>query len=78
MSKAYKIVFKNGTDEIVEKKSRFIANVFAVESEEEVLEIIEMKRIVLGVDHHCSLRIGYRVGAVRVLYFGRFVNIDVF
>ena len=29
-----KIIYKNGTDEIVEKKSRFIANVFKVESEE--------------------------------------------
>ena len=45
MSEAYKIVFENGTDEIVEKKSRFIANVFAVETEEEVLEIIERRNI---------------------------------
>ena len=40
MSKAYKMVFKGGTGEIVEKKSRFIANVFSVDSEEEALEII--------------------------------------
>ena len=27
-----KIIYKNGTDEIVEKKSRFIANVFKVKN----------------------------------------------
>ena len=31
----YKIVYKGGTGEIVEKKSRFIANVYPVKSEEE-------------------------------------------
>ena len=40
----YKIVYKGGTGEIVEKKSRFIANVFKVESEDEALEIIEQTR----------------------------------
>ena len=40
----YKIVYEGGTGEIVEKKSRFIANVFKVESEDEVLEIIEQTR----------------------------------
>ena len=54
MSEAYKIVFENGTDEIVEKKSRFIANVFAVETEEEVLEIIEKtKKKYWDARHNC-------------------------
>lgn len=41
---AYKIVYEGGTGEIVEKKSRFIANIFKVESEEEALDIIEQTR----------------------------------
>ena len=40
----YKIVYSGGSDEIVEKKSRFIANVFSVSTEEEVLQIIEDTR----------------------------------
>ncbi len=40
----YKIVYSGGSDEIVEKKSRFIANVFPVSEEEEVLQIIEDTR----------------------------------
>ena len=44
-----KIIYKNGTDEIVEKKSRFIANVFKVESEEQAVDIINnMKKKILG------------------------------
>ena len=34
--KAYNTIYEGGTDEIVEKKSRFIAQVFPVETEEEV------------------------------------------
>ena len=37
----HKIVYNGGSGEIVEKKSRFIANVFPVESEEEAFGIIE-------------------------------------
>lgn len=40
----YKIVYSGGSGEIVEKKSRFIANVFPVESEEEASSIIEKTR----------------------------------
>lgn len=40
----YKIVYNGGSGEIVEKKSRFIANVFSVGTEEEVLQIIEDTR----------------------------------
>ena len=37
----YKVVYKGGQDEIIEKKSRFIATVAPVESEEEALAFIE-------------------------------------
>ena len=36
---SYDTVYTGGSDEIVEKKSRFIAQVFPVEAEEEVLRI---------------------------------------
>lgn len=39
-----KVVYRNGSGEIVEKKSRFLSFVFSVESEEEVLEILENVR----------------------------------
>ena len=45
MSVAYKAVYEGKTGEIVEKKSRFIATVFSVESEDEALEIVaKMKK----------------------------------
>ena len=41
----YKVVYEGGQDEIVEKKSRFIATVRPVESEEEATAFInEMKK----------------------------------
>ncbi len=49
-----KIIYKNGTDEIVEKKSRFIANVFKVESEEQAVDIINnMKKKFCDARHNC-------------------------
>lgn len=54
MDGAYKIVYRGGTGEIVEKKSRFIANVFSVESEEEAVEIIEKtKKQYWDARHNC-------------------------
>ena len=41
---SYDTVYTGGSDEIVEKKSRFIAQVFPVETEEEVLQILEETR----------------------------------
>lgn len=41
---SYDAVYAGGSDEIVEKKSRFIAQVFPVETEEEVIQIIETTR----------------------------------
>lgn len=50
----YKIVIEGGTGEIEEKKSRFIANVFPVETEEEALAFIEkMKKKYWDARHNC-------------------------
>ena len=54
MSVAYKAVYEGKTGEIVEKKSRFIATVFSVESEEEALEIVaKMKKKYWDARHNC-------------------------
>ena len=61
MNGSYKIVFQGGTGEIVEKKSRFIASVFSVESEEEAIEIIEKtKKKYWDARHNCY---AYVIGA---------------
>lgn len=53
--KQMKIVYKGGEGEIVEKKSRFIATVLPVESEEEALEFIAaMKKKYWNATHNCS------------------------
>lgn len=54
MSVAYKAVYEGKTGEIVEKKSRFIATVFSVESEDEALEIVaKMKKKYWDARHNC-------------------------
>lgn len=51
----YRAVFKGGEGEIVEKRSRFIANVRPVETEEEAIEFIEeMKKKYYDARHNCS------------------------
>ena len=40
----YHTIYKGGDGEIVEKKSRFIAEVHPVTSEEEAMEILEQTR----------------------------------
>ena len=51
----YKVVYKGGQDEIIEKKSRFIATVAPVESEEEELAFIEeMKKKYWDARHNCQ------------------------
>ncbi|MDY2818675.1 MAG: YigZ family protein [Hominisplanchenecus sp.] len=53
--KEYKIVYRGGEGEIVEKKSRFIATVRPVESEEEASSFIaEMKKKYWNATHNCS------------------------
>lgn len=50
-----KIVYKGGEGELVEKKSRFIATVVPVESEEEALSFIaSMKKKYWNATHNCS------------------------
>lgn len=49
MSEAYKTVYIGDTAEIVEKKSRFIANLEHVESEEEALAILRRSAKNIGM-----------------------------
>lgn len=51
---SYQTVYQGGTDEIVEKKSRFIAHVFPVETEEEAVKFIEeTKKKYWDARHNC-------------------------
>ena len=51
----YRTIYQGGEDEIVEKKSRFIATVIPVENEEEALEFIEKtKKKYWDARHNCS------------------------
>ncbi len=51
---SYKVITKNGSGEIVEKKSRFIANVFSVESQEEAEQkIAEISKKYWDARHNC-------------------------
>ena len=55
MVKSYKTTYKGGEAETVEKKSRFIATVRPVESEEEALAFLaEMKKKYWNASHNCS------------------------
>ncbi|MBR2045806.1 MAG: YigZ family protein [Agathobacter sp.] len=52
---AYRVIYKGGEGEVVEKKSRFIATVKPVESEEEATAFIaEMKKKYWDARHNCS------------------------
>ncbi len=60
MAEGYRTVKGYGTDEIVVKKSRFIANVFPVSSEEEALaKVTEIKKKYHDARHSCY---AYRIG----------------
>lgn len=51
---SYKIITKEGTGEIVEKKSRFIANVFSVEDQKQAEEkIAEISKKYWDAKHNC-------------------------
>jgi uncharacterized YigZ family protein len=51
---SYDTVYKGGCDEIIEKKSRFIANVYPVETEEEAaVRIEEAKKKYWDARHNC-------------------------
>ena len=63
MLEQYKTIYEGGEGEIVEKKSRFIATVRLVESEEEALSFIEeMKKKYWDARHNCFV---YSVGMNR-------------
>lgn len=63
MLEQYKTVLEGGTGEITEKKSRFIATVRPVETEEEALAFIEeMKKKYWDARHNCYV---YSVGTNR-------------
>ena len=50
----YRAVYKGGQGEIIEKKSRFIATVLPIETEEEALEFIaKMKKKYWDARHNC-------------------------
>ena len=54
MLSQYKTVYKGGEGEITEKKSRFIATVVPVHTEEEALKFIEaMKKKYWNATHNC-------------------------
>ena len=65
--KAFKIVYRGGEDEIIEKKSRFIATVRPVKSEEEASAFIaEIKKKYWNATHNCfAYVIGERRECVR-------------
>lgn len=64
---AYRVVYKGGEREIIEKKSRFIATVRPVETEEEAIAFIaEMKKKYWDARHNCSaFVIGSKNGITR-------------
>ena len=52
---AYNTVYSGGSGEIVEKKSRFIADVFPVTSEDEAMEYLEeIRKRYWDARHHCT------------------------
>ena len=54
----YRILVEGGSGEIIEKKSRFIANTMPVSSEEEAAAFIEsMRKKYYDAKHHCSAEI---------------------
>ena len=56
----YHTIYKGGDGEIVEKKSRFIAEVHPVTSEEEAMEILEKTRKQYWDARHQLLGLHYR------------------
>lgn len=66
MEKTDKIVYEAGCGEIIEKKSRFIANVFPVEREEEAEQYIEqIKKKHYDARHNCYAYIIGNKGEVK-------------
>lgn len=65
MKETYRTIFEGGQGEIIEKKSRFIANVRLVENEEEALAFLEeMRKQYWDARHNCY---AYVIGENREL-----------
>lgn len=65
MLERYKTIYQGGQGEIVEKKSRFLAEVFRVHSEEEALAFLEgVRKKYWDARHHCF---AYVIGERREL-----------
>ena len=63
MEEAYVVLYQGGSGEITEKKSRFIADLKPVSTEEEALEFIEsVRKKYWDARHHCF---AYRIGKDR-------------
>ena len=61
----YRAVYEGGQGEIVEKKSRFIATVLPIETEEEALEFIaKMKKKYWDARHNCY---AYVIGKIQYI-----------
>lgn len=55
MVESFRTVYEGGIGEIIEKKSRFIATIFPVETEEAAIELIEQtKKKYWNANHNCS------------------------
>ncbi len=67
MQESYRTVYRGGTGEVIEKKSRFIADIRLVETEEEAFAFIEeKKKQYWDARHHCyAYVIGDREQTVR-------------
>ena len=60
MEESYRILYEGGSGEITEKKSRFIADITPVKTEEEALAFIEqVRKKYWDARHHCF---AYRIG----------------
>ena len=70
METASKILYEGGQGEIVEKKSRFIANIFPVTTEEEALEkITAMRKKYYDARHNCFAYILTYVSRITIQTF---------
>ncbi len=66
MITSYKTILKDGVDEIVEKKSRFVGYAFPVATEEEAqAKITEIKKKHYDARHNCF---AYAIGSENTLY----------
>ena len=73
----YRTIYQGGEDEIVEKKSRFIATVIPVENEEEALEFIEKTKKKLQELKNEDLEIKQEKMKQTIDYFNQIIEAEV-